>query len=131
MVQGLWVEAARWDQRSKMLKQARPSQLLEPMPLLHLLPSQAAATGATAAEGHGASGAGRRRSDGEDVGASGRGLAGPCIYDCPLYKTSARQGTVSTTGQSSNLVIIVQLPAHGEPGAWVLQGTCLLCQTDD
>ena len=127
MVQGLWLEAARWDRRGKMLKQALPSQLLEPMPLLHLLPSQAAAAGATAAEGDGASGAGRRRSDADGPGTG----AGPCTYDCPLYKTSARQGTVSTTGQSSNLVIIVQLPAHGEPGAWVLQGTCLLCQTND
>jgi dynein heavy chain len=50
-------------------------------------------------------------------------------YQCPLYKTSVRAGVLSTTGQSTNFVLCVGLPAA--PGTtsdtWVLQGVALLC----
>jgi dynein heavy chain, axonemal len=54
-------------------------------------------------------------------------------YQCPLYKTSARAGVLSTTGQSTNFILTVTLPVR--PGTdqdyWVLQGTALLCMLDD
>ncbi|KIZ07658.1 hypothetical protein MNEG_0297 [Monoraphidium neglectum] len=54
-------------------------------------------------------------------------------YFCPLYKTSARAGVLSTTGQSTNFVLCVGLPMR--PGSdadhWVLQGVALLCMRDD
>lgn len=66
-------------------------------------------------------------------------------YACPLYKTSARVGVLSTTGCSTNFVLCVSLPVGGQDNrsssssrpsdggavdAWVLQGVALLCQLD-
>lgn len=48
------------------------------------------------------------------------------LYDCPVYKTSVRAGVLSTTGQSTNFVLSVELPSNEESDYWVLQGTALL-----
>ncbi|KDO23904.1 hypothetical protein SPRG_20887 [Saprolegnia parasitica CBS 223.65] len=54
----------------------------------------------------------------------------PQGYACPVYKTSARRGTLSTTGISTNFVVSVLLPCKLDPGHWVLHGTALLCNLD-
>ena len=47
-------------------------------------------------------------------------------YDCPLYKTTARAGTLSTTGHSTNFVMAVELPTGGAaPDHWVERGAAL------
>ncbi|GBF88264.1 dynein heavy chain axonemal protein, partial [Raphidocelis subcapitata] len=54
-------------------------------------------------------------------------------YACPLYKTSARAGVLSTTGQSTNFVCCLALPLRPGVGAddCVLQGVAALCVRDD
>ncbi len=48
------------------------------------------------------------------------------VYACPLYKTLARAGTLSTTGHSTNYVTSVELPGGGEvPEHWVQRGAAL------
>ncbi|GMF33821.1 unnamed protein product [Phytophthora lilii] len=49
------------------------------------------------------------------------------IYPCPVYRTTVRKGTLSTTGTSTNLVLAINLPCHGEPDYFVLNGTALVC----
>ena len=50
------------------------------------------------------------------------------IYDCPVYKTSVRAGVLSTTGQSTNFVLTIELPTVEESWNWILQGTAILLQ---
>ena len=51
-------------------------------------------------------------------------------YECPLYRTSSRAGTLSSTGMSTNFITTVNLPSDHAPEFWVMRGVALLCQLD-
>lgn len=54
------------------------------------------------------------------------------IYECPVYKTSARSGTLTSTGHSTNFILSVDLNSPNELAShWVKRSTALLCQLDN
>lgn len=52
-------------------------------------------------------------------------------FACPMYKTSERAGTLSTTGHSTNFVMYLNIPTDRDQDYWIRRGTALLCMTDD
>lgn len=52
-------------------------------------------------------------------------------YETPLYKTSTRAGTLSTTGHSTNFIVSVLLDSKKPQDFWILRGTALVTLLTD
>ncbi|XP_076448252.1 dynein axonemal heavy chain 3-like [Babylonia areolata] len=100
-VKGLYIEGARWCRKSKAITESLPKILYDLMPIIWLKPGEKAKFEAKQ------------------------------TYQCPVYKTSARRGTLSTTGHSTNYVLTIELPTDHASSHWVNRGVALLCQLDD
>ena len=100
-VYGMHLQGGFWNAEQKDLVDARPGEMFSPLPLVHFLPSQ-----------------GVRQSQSDH-------------YCCPVYKTTLRRGTLSTTGISTNFVVAIQLPSTKHSDHWVLNGTAIICNLDD
>ena len=80
-IRGLYLEGARWDWDAHVLAESRPKELFTDMPIVWLAPCQDRVKPKTG------------------------------LYDCPVYKTLTRAGTLSTTGHSTNFVIYLEVSA--------------------
>jgi dynein heavy chain len=105
-VYGLYLEAANWSIEREHLEESLPKVLFNEVPLIWLIPMQISSNHPPA-----------NRRD----------------YTCPVYKTSKRAGTLSTTGHSTNFVMSMELPMSKKHTQehWIKRGVALLCQLDD
>ncbi|TYZ68618.1 hypothetical protein PybrP1_002809 [[Pythium] brassicae (nom. inval.)] len=69
----------------------------------------------------------------EAISASPAARSAPAAfkYSCPVYKTPARKGVLSTTGISTNYVLAIELPCERAPEHYALNGTALVCNISD
>ncbi|MBN3325639.1 DYH1B protein, partial [Atractosteus spatula] len=110
LVYGLFLESARWDPLSQALEDSLPSYQHCPMPEINFLPQQIADEDAPI------------ETDTADV---------LLYYDCPLYRTSKRAGSLSSSGLSTNFITAISLPTKVSPNHWVIKGTALLSQVNE
>jgi dynein heavy chain len=99
-IYGLFTDGARWDRTRGEIAELLPKILYDNMPLIWLKPITNA-----------------------QYDEKGR-------YKCPVYKTSARRGVLSTTGHSTNYVVPILLETRVKPSHWIKRSVALLCQLD-
>jgi dynein heavy chain len=116
-MRGLFLEGARWSYEDHVLAESLPRELFVPMPFVHLEPKMR--TDVPVVEGVP-----------EQYTGSTSGTAH--VYMCPVYKTSFRQGTLSTTGHSTNFVMFIRVPMAKEHKQkhWIKRGVAMLTQLD-
>uniref|UniRef100_UPI00358FFBD0 dynein axonemal heavy chain 3 n=1 Tax=Myxine glutinosa TaxID=7769 RepID=UPI00358FFBD0 len=100
-IKGLFLEGARWDRDRAVLSECLLKIRYDPLPVLWLRPGDFST------------------------------FVQHATYACPVYKTSARRGTLSTTGHSTNYVLSLDLPSDQASRHWITRGVAALCQLDD
>lgn len=94
-VYGMYIEGARWNYTTHSIDYSRNRELYTDVPLIHMVP------------------------------VANRKSPENGIYTCPLYKVLSRQGTLSTTGHSTNFVLNVELTSNVEEHVWIKAGVAL------
>jgi len=96
-VYGIYLEGCKWSYDSHRLEESDPKKLFVELPLMHLNPVLNRV----------------KPTDG--------------VYNCPLYKVLSRTGTLSTTGHSTNYVLMMELPTVELQNKWIVAGVaCFL-----
>jgi len=105
-VYGLFLDGARWNITSNCLDEQLPKTLFVQVPAIWVKPTLK-----------------------NELPALYEQVVGS--FETPLYKTSERRGTLSTTGHSTNFVMPVRLNSRQSSKHWIKRGVCMLLQLDD
>jgi dynein heavy chain len=100
-VDGLFLDGAGWDAKRNVLAEQDPKVLFCPLNVMHMKPCESKGI-----------------------------LISQTDYRCPIYKTSERKGTLSTTGHSTNFVMDIVLPSVLFSNHWTLRGVACLTSLD-
>jgi len=100
-VRGLFLEGAIWNYDTSGLDEEKPKALFGVMPVMWFKPVQ-----------H-------------------KHLKPFKHYECPVYRTGERRGTLATTGHSTNFVMEVRLPSHHPEEYWIKRGTAMVTTLAD
>ena len=100
-IKGLFLEGAGWNFEEKVLVDSNVKQLYVQMPVIWMKPVKSV-----------------------DIVWGHR-------YNCPVYKTSERRGMLSTTGHSTNFVMMIRIPSDRAGDEWIKAGVAMLTQLDD
>ncbi|CAE8734034.1 unnamed protein product [Polarella glacialis] len=105
-IHGHYLMGCGWDKTTHVLKESDKDVLYEPMPVIWLEPLDLADYAKRVKEAN--------------------------MYMCPIYKTSERKGTLSTTGHSTNFVKYFPLnQVNDDVSHWIARGVAMLCMLDD
>ncbi|XP_053595266.1 dynein axonemal heavy chain 7 [Microplitis demolitor] len=102
-IYGLYLTGGRWDLSKKVLTESHSKILYDPLPTVWLKPT-------------------------EIININRHN---PIRYECPLYITSERFGSLKTTGHSTNYVLMILLDTELPVSHWIKRGLALLCQLTD
>ncbi|KAJ3227682.1 Dynein heavy chain 7, axonemal [Clydaea vesicula] len=98
-IYGIYLEGARWNGELHSIAESHPRILTDQLPVIWLKPGD------------------RTKLKFSDT------------YDCPVYKTSARRGTLSTTG--TNYVMSMRIPTSVPEEHWIRRGVAALLALND
>lgn len=104
-IRGFFLEGAKWDRNSNSLADQLPRQLSDAMPIVLVIPCTQDEPNYIKAK--------------------------DTCYDCPVYKTSQRRGTLSTTGHSTNYVMNLTLRSDLPTRFWVNRGVAVVLQLSE
>jgi dynein heavy chain, axonemal len=99
-IYGLFVVGARWNFQSSRLDEMLPGTLISRMPCVWLEPALL------------------------------KDIRPAKIYTSPVYKTSRRAGTLSTTGHSTNFITTIHIPSDYHEDHWIRRGVALLSEDE-
>jgi dynein heavy chain len=86
------MEGARWCSKTNLIQDSQPKLLFDQLPVIWLKPT--------------------KKSFINEIK----------HYNCPVYKTSARRGLLSTTGHSTNYVLTIKIPSDRPEEFWTNRG---------
>eukprot|EP00933_Yihiella_yeosuensis_P014688 TRINITY_DN13064_c0_g2_i1.p1 TRINITY_DN13064_c0_g2~~TRINITY_DN13064_c0_g2_i1.p1 ORF type:complete len:1259 (-),score=321.04 TRINITY_DN13064_c0_g2_i1:1184-4960(-) len=105
-IHGLFLMGCGWDNSMSKLRESHKDVVFELMPVIWLQPLLSNEVAQKCNEGN--------------------------LYQCPIYKTSERKGTLSTTGHSTNFVKYFPLGNDmPETSHWTARGVAMLCMLDE